>query len=279
MTVSLRGLNLGYVGLDRELLAFPHPDFILNSQRREGHKVWTHLPVLSYIIDHPDGRILFETGISEHYADEWPAEWQQMSDISGVTPETCLEERLKSIGLGPEDFRYVVMGHLHCDHAGGMRLFEEAGVEIICHADEYDHVMGITEAGNFYVPADWAFLGTKKPTLIDADQEIASGVHAVGFPGHTPGNMGLMIELEHTGSVILGSDAIHVHENCGPPPVANVLTLDLVGWAESLDKLQRLARQHDAFVFPGHDELGIQYSGEAAPELKAISFAAGYRYE
>ena len=236
-------------------------------------KVWTHLPILSYIIEHPDGLILFETGISDNHSIEWPPEWSWMSDLTGITPETCLEQNLKSIGLSPDDFRYVVLGHLHSDHAGGMRLFQDAGAEIICHSEELNHVLKITEPGDFYVPEDWAFLGTKKPTLIDSDQEIASGIQAVAFPGHTPGNMGLLLRLEHTGWIILGSDTIHVHENCGPPPVGNVLTMDPVQWVKSVEKLTDLAHEYEAFVFPGHDETGVQFPRKRVNHSSRLSIS------
>jgi N-acyl homoserine lactone hydrolase len=77
---------------------------------------------------------------------------------SAITPETCLEARLKSLGLGPEDFRYVVQGHLHTDHAGGLRLFQQAGTTVLVHEDELNHVANIASAENFFNRQDWAFI-------------------------------------------------------------------------------------------------------------------------
>src|SRR5947209_953902 len=114
MSIKIRGLNLGYMGVDKEFLLFPHPDYILHTQRQEAPHIWYQCPALSYIIDTPDGRILWETGISSRWEDEWPDAWKYLIDMTGVTPEVCLENRLKEVGLGPDDFKYVVMGHLHC---------------------------------------------------------------------------------------------------------------------------------------------------------------------
>lgn len=279
MSIKLRGLNLGYIGLDRELLAFPHPKYILHSQKKEGKKSWYDNPVISYVLDSPDGLILFDTGVSDSHTEEWLPEWEWLVDVTGITPDVCLEERLKSIGLAPDDFKYVIIGHLHVDHAGGLRLFREAGVEVIMHADEYKHATSVMAPENFYVPEDWAGLTeAKAPTLLDEETEIVKGVRTISLPGHTPGTMGLVIDLEHTGAVILSSDAIHTHENCGPPPVANVLAMDLARWAQSVEKLQRIAAERNAFVFPGHDETGLQFTGtDFAP--KEISFTPNYIYE
>ena len=279
MGISLRGVKLGHIGLDREILAFPHPNYILNSQRHEGSKVWCNCPVITYIIDHPDGRILWETGVSSAYSEEWLPDWQWLVDLSAVTPEVCLEEQLKKLKLGPEDFRYVIQGHLHTDHAGGLRLFKDSTTEILVHEDELKHVAQVKEPENFFVPADWDFLLDKKPTTVSGDVEIMKDVWLVSLPGHTPGTMGLRVKLPHTGWVVLACDSIHTHENYGPPPVSNILTMDPMQWASSVEKLRSVAVEHDAFVFPGHDDVGIQHASDGTSEFKKIDFEAGHVYE
>src|SRR3712207_1135285 len=154
MGIKIRGLNLGYMGLDYELMVFPHPNHALTAHRKEGTKTWYQCPSLAYIIEHPDGRILWETGLSANFQEEWLDGWKYLVDLSGITPDTLLEARLKSVGLAPEDFKYVIQGHLHCDHAGGLRLFEDAGATIVCHEDELKHVTQVAEAENFFVRAD-----------------------------------------------------------------------------------------------------------------------------
>ena len=121
MGIKLKGLTLGDMGIDRELLVFPHPKYMLSASRREGRKVWCECPAISYLIEHPDGLVLWETGIATTFAAEWTAEWQELIDMSAITPAVCLEARLRSLGIGPEDVKYVIQGHLHCDHAGGLR--------------------------------------------------------------------------------------------------------------------------------------------------------------
>ena len=130
METTLRGLNLGYFGLDMSALLDAPPYYGVPYQ----------CPAIAYIIEHPEGRVLFETGLSEHAIDEWLPEWKAGVDLTTVLPEHYLANRLKQIGLGPEDFRYVVLGHLHTDHSGGTRVFERANVEVVVHEDEYRHV-------------------------------------------------------------------------------------------------------------------------------------------
>jgi glyoxylase-like metal-dependent hydrolase (beta-lactamase superfamily II) len=268
MSVTLRGVNLGYMGLDKSLLA----------NRPENVGTVYECPAIAYIVETPEGRILWETGLSARCTDEWMAEWQEVVDLDAVTPEACLEARLKEMGLGPDDFRCVVQGHLHTDHAGGLRLFEDAGVEIVVHEDEYAHVMSMESDGDFFARVDWAFLGDKKPTVVsDGGTELAGGVQLIHLPGHTPGQMAMQLQLENTGTVLLTSDALYHHENYVEPAGEPQIYWDIDKWRSSLGTLGKAARDNDAWLFPGHDETGIQHF-DGRKELKAIRFEQGYTY-
>lgn len=268
MGITLRGVNLGYMGLDMSLL--------VNKSEHVGNTY--HCPAIAYIIETPQGRILWETGLSARCPDEWLDEWKQVVDLGAVTPEACLEMRLEQLGLGPDDFRYVIQGHMHTDHAGGLRLFEDAGAEILVHEDEYTHIMSLDEDKDFFARVDWAFLGDKKPTLITGrSTEIADGVRLLHLPGHTPGQMALQLQLENTGTVLLTSDALYHHENYVEPTGEPQIYWDIDKWRTSLQSLGQVARENDAWLFPGHDETGIQHF-DGRKELKAIRFDQGHTY-
>src|SRR5215212_1153318 len=94
MGIKLRPLQLGWLGRDHELAVFPHPDLILNVNRRSGKKRWLRCSVLSYVIEHPDGLLLWDTGVSAKWPTEWLTAWQHLTDLSEVTPEVCLLSRV-----------------------------------------------------------------------------------------------------------------------------------------------------------------------------------------
>ncbi|MHA6781986.1 N-acyl homoserine lactonase family protein [Pseudonocardia saturnea] len=268
MSVTLRGVNLGYMQLDLSLL----------SNREQNVGITYQCPALAYIIETPEGRILWETGISARAPQEWLPEWQEAVSLACLAPEAFIERRLAAMGLGPDDFRYVVLGHLHTDHAGGLRLFEDAGAEIVVHEREYAHVMGMQESADFFNPVDWAFLGPKKPTLVsDEGTEIAGGIHLIHLPGHTPGQMAMQLQLENTGTVLLTSDALYHHDNYAEPVAAPQIYWDLDQWHSSLGKLTKIAQENDALVFPGHDDTGIAHF-DGKHELRAIQFTPDHVY-
>jgi glyoxylase-like metal-dependent hydrolase (beta-lactamase superfamily II) len=104
------------------------------------------------------------------------------------------------------------------------------------------------------------------------------GLTLISVPGHTPGTMGLLIELEHTGAVLLTSDAMYTHDTYGPPAVGTPITWDIGHWGQSIEKIHRLAMEHEAFVFPGHSETGVRQHKDGV-EVKPIQFQPGYVYE
>ena len=278
MGTTLQGLKLGYMGMDYGLLGYPNPNDMLLPGRTSMPRTWYRCPSLAYIINHRAGRILYDTGISTSFAEEWLPEWQATIDLSELNPDVLLESSLKRIGLGPDDFDYVILSHCHADHAGGLRTFEDAGAQIVLHEDEHRYATNIWSADNFFVRKDWNFISRRNPTLMYGDQEIFEDLWTISLPGHTPGSMGVLVRLETTGWALLAGDAVSTHDAFGPPPIPNFVNTSNEDFLSSCGKVERIASELDAFIFPGHDESGMQYAqGELA--IKPVEFMPGHTYE
>jgi N-acyl homoserine lactone hydrolase len=100
-------------------------------------RAWSEpLPILAWLIDHPEGPIVVDTGESARATRPgyWPRwhpfyRWSVRVD---VTPEQEIGPQLARLGLAPADVRLVVLTHLHSDHAGGLAHFPRS--EIVVHA-------------------------------------------------------------------------------------------------------------------------------------------------
>ena len=85
--------------------------------------------------------------------------------------------------------------------------------------------------------------------LIDSDYEFGANFKILHVPGHTPGELSILLTLPNTGSILLTSDAIsresEVSEGC----------LDATDPAQAIASANRildLAKAHNAFVIYGH---------------------------
>jgi N-acyl homoserine lactone hydrolase len=146
------------------------------------------------------------------------------------------------------------------------------------HEAEYRHVENLREPQQFWIPADFNLHhDIKPPTLVRGDKKLMRGVRLIHMPGHTSRVMALHVELDHIRSVLFACDALYTQESYGPPPAGSPMNPDPLGWAASVEKLRRIARQHEALVLPSHRETGIRQHRDRAAFTPAPT--AGLVYE
>jgi len=65
--------------------------------------------------------------------------------------------------------------------------------------------------------------------------------------------IGLEIESEELGTLILASDAIYTQESMAPKLQTSRIIYDSIGWANSVEYIKRLAKEKNAEIWFGHD--------------------------
>lgn len=99
---------------------------------------WTEpKPMLSWVIEHPEGLIVIDTGeragardLGTYVACADPGNqfFITRNFKVNVEPEHELGPQLLKLGLEPNDVRWVIQTHLHFDHADGFDFFPKAEV-------------------------------------------------------------------------------------------------------------------------------------------------------
>src|SRR5919112_2363767 len=132
------------------------------------------MPVYVHVIDHPDGRVLVDTGITElppAVADLDPRLWplsKQDFDLAGVD--------------------IVVNTHLHFDHCGGNHLF--AGKPFYVQRRELDDALSL----DGHTLREWVEAPGVQYVPVDGEHELLPGVRLVPAPGHTAGMQMVVLE-------------------------------------------------------------------------------------
>lgn len=224
-------------------------------------------PCYSVLIEHADGRFLFDTGFDcEHVEKVLPFEQPDQA------PEQTIPGQLHALGLKPGDISHVINSHYHFDHCGGNKHCTCAMT--VCHKAEFDAAkapqpfekLGYSDlsffgsgdgegagAGAAHATIDSADdMFTPKFELIEGDQEIAKGVWLFETPGHTAGHYSLMVELAGRRPMLFTADACYTRKNLEMGCISS-FHLDPTASLESMNRLNRLAEEHDAELFFSHD--------------------------
>jgi len=199
----------------------------------------TALPVGAFLIKHPDGVLLFDTGLG----DEYPV----FDRLLAPTVRRSLEGALIASDVRPTDVKAVVNCHLHYDHAGGNPLFP--GIPIVVQAREYDAAGQLA----YLIPECVDFAGAEL-RLVEGQEEIMAGVRVVPTPGHTPGHQSLVIDDVEGPLVLAGQASYTAAEFVDPkrePARGYKTAWDQDAFLKSQAYLRGLKPQR---VFFSHDE-------------------------
>lgn len=203
------------------------------------------VPCTAYLIQHPKGLAVFDTGLGPRF--ERPA------GTSATTPADLeddgnIGQRLKAMGVDPSDVAWIINSHLHTDHAGGNAHLPNA--RVVVQANEYHFALGQGQEDEAYHLPEF---DTGQPILrIQGEHDLFGDGSVVLFPtpGHTPGHQCARIRLGKA-RVVLAADCCNLKRSLDdfrlPAHVHNV--------DQAMDTLRLLRGMQDqgSRIFYGHD--------------------------
>ncbi|WP_191465630.1 glycosyltransferase 87 family protein [Nocardioides campestrisoli] len=146
------------------------------------------MPVYVHVIDHPQGRVLVDTGMTElhplvveaFHPTLYPLDDQDL-DVAGID--------------------MVVNTHLHADHCGGNQLF--AGRPVYVQRRELEDARSQDD----YTIREWVDAPGVQYVPVDGELELLPGVRLVPAPGHTPGSQVVVVTSGAGRPVVICGDA------------------------------------------------------------------------
>lgn len=223
------------------------------------------IPIGFFLVRHPRGNVLFDTGNNDRIIDD-PGYWGQLADrFQPVrTPDVAIDSQLAQVGITPDDIDYVVLSHFHLDHVGNVGKFLNS--TFVYQLDEI-HAAHWAPPGfaTGYLHSDFAVLHSDigAPDANAVDVIELDGDHDLFGDGtvvvrravsHTPGSQMLVVDLPNTGPAILPGDAVYLRENLENnllPPAACAYSPE--GMLRNYAWIRNAQRTQDATVFYSHD--------------------------
>ena len=167
----------------------------------------------AFLIEHPKGNILVDTGLGEKIDDQFKADMPLIHRIGfayekGVTAKQQLSDN-------KVDVSFILLTHLHFDHVSGLLDFPEKGVwalpEEIAFKDQASAPAVLISQVNSpeikwkpYQLKPQPFMGFSESFDVFNDQSVV----IVPLRGHTPGSVGIIVSLTNGKKIFLIGDTV-----------------------------------------------------------------------
>ncbi|KAJ5920838.1 hypothetical protein N7466_009164 [Penicillium verhagenii] len=277
-TVQLTFLTTGTVRIRPSMSSQPASNWPLFRRIRSlCDRSWTKpLPVGVFLIRHPEGLFLFDTGQSPCCNDSGYlpriALFNGLLSQFTIEPKDGIVEQLHRMGIKPTDLKGVILSHLHTDHAGGLEdLIAKAPVLPIYISREHwkafgEHPFFASLEGA--TPNHWP--KNFSPKIIDLlDKPLGpwkqsypltedERISVVDTSGHVPGHISVVIysnkgsDQKKRVTYFLPGDAtysIEFLEKEQPDGIND----DPMRALKTLQVIKQFARESEVVILPSHD--------------------------
>lgn len=268
MEIKIHALQCGTVGTDETVpdgSKSKNPYAYTGVLRGNKHRVW--LPVYAYLIQHPKGNILIDTG--------WHSEvrmnqkrhmtWKlNIASKASLPIGESIDEQLAKLGIRPYNLDYVFITHLDVDHASGLELVADA--KHICVSEEEYCAM---KKGNIrYYNGLWKNINFETIKMISSnygpfhrsyDVFGDESVVLLDLSGHSKGTMGVMISNQEK-YVLITSDSSY-NRNSWEELKLPGITVDKQKAMSVLEWIQQTSKDHNCLeILATHDPEIVPHS-------------------
>ena len=193
------------------------------------------IPIPFYVIRHPQkGLILFDSGLGKEFVSQEQSWWVHRLANSLLPLEFDSQKdpaalQLAREGIDPQDVRYIIISHLHYDHAGGLRDFPNAKIVVSREEWTQAYVDRWKARGRGVMSKQLEGLAHRLE-LVDYSKGVPfenfektvdlfqDGFLRVIFtPGHTPGHQSLLLTPPQGQPILFTGDAAWAMENIEKP--------------------------------------------------------------
>lgn len=224
------------------------------------------IPVSMWIIDHPKGLVVFDTGNNVAVTENCKGYWAP-GNCDFLKPsqkrEDVIDMQLQKLGYSVDKVKVVVHSHSHLDHIGNIEMFPKA-IHVMQKKELYqawwpEKFQGRTTPGSF-VMADIDNAREFNYLELAGDYDLFGDgtVMILSTPGHTIGHQSMKVKTASGQAIIITQDAIWMQENLDGYPAG--LNYSVKDYTDSVTRLKMMRDLEGTELFMAHD--GDQYKAK-----------------
>ena len=226
------------------------------------------IPVSMWVIDHPKGLVVFDTGNNVAIGENCKTYWAP-GNCDFLKPsqkrEDVIDMQLQKLGYSADKVKVVVSSHSHLDHIGNIEMFPKA-IHVMQKKELYqawlpEKFQGRTSPGSF-VMADIDNAREFNYLELNGDYDLFGdgSVLILSTPGHTLGHQSMKVKLASGQTIIIAQDAVWMQENLDGYPAG--LNYSVKDYTDSVNRLKMMRDLEGAELFMAHD--GEQFKAKGS---------------
>ena len=224
------------------------------------------IPINMWIIDHPMGLIVYDTGNNVAISDgNCTSHWNE--GFCGLlqpsqTRDDVIDKILERVGFSAGDVKIVITSHSHLDHIGNIEMFPDA-IHVIQKKELYQAWWPEKfQRGGAHVMADYDDARDFTYFELNGDYDLFGdgSVVVISTPGHTLGHQSVKVRMNDTGTVILTQDAVWIKENLEGHPAG--LNYSILDYTNSVNRIKMIRDIENGQIWMGHSMEQYEAMGE-----------------
>lgn len=259
--VKIYGLKTGKLAIKRSALNSRRPGLIATISSFRDKEFGDWLPIWSWLIVHPEGMFLIDTGLSSDvnengyfnkldFISKYYFEKQMKFEI---LRKQEIDFQLKKIGVKAESISKIILTHLHIDHVGGIKHFP--GAPVVVNEIEWK-----TKDGAFpeLFPSNLNIQTLKLESKFGSFEKChyltkSKDLVMIHTPGHTRGHTSVALISDDNRIYLFGGDVAYSSSRLVNEVFSATIKNQKLN-SESCKKIINLAKSVKLVFLPTHDK-------------------------
>lgn len=229
----------------------------------KSNKSRVEIPVSCYLIDHPKGLILIDTGWGTNVREE--KKRKKSPFIPHLPKHQAINEQLSRLGYTSEDIDYVILSHLDNDHVSGLNNVKYAK-NFLVSEPELAATKRFFQKNFRYSEDQWeniplktfSFDETNGPFSSSYDLFNDKSIQLIWTPGHSSGMFSVLIQNKDKEFVLIINDTGYIKDSweklripgISVSPQKALISLEWVQKKSKDSKCIAVLANHDPEVMP-----------------------------